>query len=247
MTKRDTSEDLPEEDLRKSEEDSMDEQLTKKVEELEGQVEALTAQLEKANKVAELTDAHKEFHKGLEEEAADEFLAKSAEERDELIKSAAEADETVEVDGFTMKKSVLGEESFAAMVALNEKLEKAKEEARLAEEKVELEQLRKRAAELEHLPADEEAKIAMLKAIDSIADEAQREAVLAGIKANNEKMQKAFEEVAHQSPKEESPSEQLDRMAKSRADSDGVSYTEAYAEVLQTAEGQALYEQVQSK
>lgn len=246
MTKRATNEVPPVEEPQAAEEVSMSDELTKKVEELEGQVEDLTKKLEKSASLLGLNDAQREFHKGLADEAAEKFVSATSDERDVMIKAAADADETVVIGDTEMKKSVLGDEAFAIIKQQAADLEKAQKDVEEATAKVVQEQLNKRAGELKHLPGTDEAKITLLKSVDSIEDETIRKSVLEVIKASNEDMAKAFEEKAHQAPEDAgTPEVQLGAMVKKYSEDNKVSEVEAFSKVLDTPEGAELYGKTQ--
>lgn len=208
-------------------------------------VEQLQKQLERSNKVAELSDAEKAHFKGLDAAGQDAFLAKSADERravlDEVAKRASEADPVVykTTNGIELRKSA--GEAFIAMARSNDALRKRNDE--LVESAAAAE-LRKRAeVELSHLPGDVEARVALLKSVEGIQDEAQRAAALNALKAQNLAMAKAFDVRGHGgSPLAKSTDDELDALAKKyQVDNPGVTYEKAYAAVLDTPAGQEIY------
>lgn len=210
----------------------------------EAKIAELEAQLKRTTSIAALNDAHKTHFTGLEGDAADEFLAKSADERqtviDGLEKASKEDDPVVytTADGIELRKST--GEAFIAIAKSNDALRKDNEELREGREQDALE---KRAdVELSHLPGTVQDRAAMLKAIDGIEDEDKRKAAHSALKAQNESMAKAFETAGvNDAPAPGSPDEELDRLAKAHSDKEGVTVEAAYAVVLETQVGKDLY------
>jgi hypothetical protein len=207
-------------------------------------VEQLQAQLARATKVAELTDAEKAHLGTLEGAPADEFLGKSAEERRAIVAKAAKSAEDSDpvayttVDGVELRKS-----AGAAVIALaksNDALRKDNDELRKRQQDAEFE---KRASmELKHLPGTVQERAAMLKAIDTIPDQAQRAAAHNALKANDVALSHAFK--SHGTsivPAVGSPDGELDTLAKEHAKEKGVTYEQAYGAVLKTDRGAELY------
>ena len=208
-------------------------------------VTALQKQLDRANAVIALRVAERAHYDGLDDEAArDAFVGKSADERKREIEAAAHAEQDADPvvyttgDGIELRKSA--GDALIAMAKKNDTI--AKENATLRAER-EQAALEKRAdAELSHLPGDVKTRAAMLRAIDAIDGDAQREAAHSALKANNAAMSKAFETIGHNGqPESGSPEDTLDKLAKAHAEKHSVSHAAAYAEVLKTDEGNALY------
>ena len=208
-------------------------------------VAALQKQLDRANAVIALSSAERAHYAALSDEAAqDAFLAKSADERQREVlagtQAAQDADPVVYTtrDGVELRKSA--GEALIAMAKSNDAI--AKENATLRAER-EQAALEKRAeAELSHLPGDVKTRSAMLRAIDAIDDDAQCEAAHNALKANNAAMSTAFETHGHNGHAELGDAEDgLEKLAKAYAEKHDVSHEAAYAEVLKTDEGKALY------
>ena len=210
-------------------------------------VAALQAQLARAQAVVALAAEERAHFDALPEDARTAFLAKSADGRrtelDAAVKAAADADPVVytTADGVALRKSA--GEAFIALAKSNDSLRKEADALRAERE---AERLEKRAEfELGHLPGDLKTRAAMLKAIGGIEDESLREAAHDALKAQNEAMSKAFETRGHGGePSPGSPDDQLDKLAKAHAEKQGVSYQAAYADVLTSAEGRALYAKI---
>ena len=172
----------------------------------------------------------------------DAFLAKSSDERDAVLKNLADADPVVytTTDGDELRKSA--GETVIKMAKRADDLAKqlAKQEA-LAKRA----ELEKRASdEFPNLRGETVEKAALLGAVESISDEAVRGKVTEMLKAHDAGLGKAFERQGTQSaPSDNSPSAQLDDLAKAYAKDNDVDITKAYDEVLKTAEGSRLYEE----
>lgn len=220
---------------------------TKSTEELESTVASLTERLELQGIVAGMNDGEREHFASLDETAKREFVAKGADERkaeiDAIAKAAEVADPVVytATDGTKIRKS-----DGAAMLSLTKRADAADKRAEVAEEKASSADLRKRADdELAYLPGTLDERTAMLKAVDSIEDEDERKAALKALKAGNAAMQKAFStggtSAGMGEDDESSAQGRLDSLVKRHADDNKVSEARAYDAVLKTAEGKALY------
>ena len=221
------------------------ESMTDKSTDTQPTVEELRDQLARAHAVVALNAGERAHFDALPEESRTAFLAKSTDGRrveiEALAKAAQDADPVVYTtdDGVELRKSA--GEAFIALAKSNDALRNEAEALRVEREQ---EQLEKRAAtELPHLPGDIKTRAAMLKAIDGIEDDSQREAARNALKAQNEALAKAFETQGHGGdPAPGSPDDQLDKLAKAHAEKNGVSYQTAYADVLTSEEGRALYD-----
>ena len=218
-----------------------DEQNTDATAGTEPTVAALQKQLDRANAVIALGSDERAHYDALSDEAAQEaFLVKSADGRRVEIAATQDADPVVytTADGVAIRKSA--GDAFIALAKSNDDLRKEADALRAEREQ---EALGKRAdVELSHLPGDVRVRAAMLKAMDDIPDPVQREAAHNVLKAQNAVMATAFETHGHGGqPPPGSPEEELDRLAKVQAEKDGTTLAVAYAKVLESAEGQALY------
>lgn len=250
-------------DLLNKREDSRSNSIEKEDNMSDEKIEAMAKRLERAEKVAELSDAEKVYFKTLETDKQDEFLAKADKERKADLKpfetDEAEKEEKAKTkkaaeaagDKVVVYKSRTGDEyfntddaRFVAQVKINddlaEKLEKS--DQRLADQAY-----AKRAKdELGHLPGDESAHIALLKSVDGIKDKDQREQALAALKAKNDQHGMVFKTIGQAGMTEiavekGSAEDQLDELAKKRATADNTDFHTAYAKVCETPEGAQLY------
>lgn len=188
----------------------------KKVADLEAQVATLT------KSVTDLTKAKDEA----EAKAAD--LAKAAD--------IAKNDEVLKVGETEVRKSAVGEATFAMFKAQQADLQKARDETDMAI-------LTKRAGdELGQLPGEAIAKAKVLKAINGMS--AEDKAVLdTMLKAGQAAIAKGFQKfgVVSGGANADNPTAKLDTLAKAKAEKDSISFAKAYTAVLDTEEGKRLY------
>lgn len=193
----------------------------KKVADLEAQVATLTKSL---------TDLTK---------AKDEAEAKVA----DLTKAAdiAKNDEVLKVGETEVRKSAVGEATFAMFKAQQADLQKARDETDMAI-------LTKCASdELGQLPGEAIAKAKVLKAIAKMSDEDK--AVLdTMLKAGQAAIAKGFTKfgVVSGGANADNPAGKLDALAKAKAEKDSISFAKAYDAVLKTEEGSRLYAETRS-
>lgn len=214
---------------------------------VEKKLEDTQAELKKAQALAEMNDVTKAFYKDLPDSEKAKFIAKSAEERAELIQRAKEDDPVVykAKDGTEYRKS-----DDSRMVDLAKKADKALTIAKEATERAENEAFAKRAKDLSYLPGSKEVKVALLKAIDGIEDAELKKGASEILTAGNENLKKAFETLGTEGtgPHDETnPVNRLNALAKARADEKGISFEKAYTEVLESSEGKELYSQIETR
>lgn len=216
------------------------------------ELDALKAQIETLTAVNALTGDVRKHYDGL---ASDEdrkaFLAKSADDRkaevDEAIAKAADADPVIykASDGSEYRKS-----DDPRLIAMAKQADEDRKARKAAEDRAADADLRKRAADLEHIPGDEDTRVEMLKAIDAIPDETARDNALKALKAQNDAMASAFQERGHRSGTstvvekggEAGDAErELNELAEKRAKDDNVTFEQAYAQVIKSREGRQLY------
>lgn len=206
---------------------------------------ALKAKVARMEKRDALTADLRKHYDALDtDEARDAFLAKDASAQKVELEKAAGDDPVVytTLDGYDIRKS-----ADPALVAMAKRADEDRRSAALekaARQNIELE---KRAeTELGKLGGTMAGKKALLKAIDSIEDEDVRKSaqeVLGSATAVADKGD-IFEKRGHGAAPtiEKSGAEgKLDQMATDLAKSKDISLEKAYAEVLDTSEGQKLY------
>lgn len=206
-------------------------------------LEAMQKRAERAEKLVELTDSQKAILAKLDERGKETFLALTPEKRqDEVAKAVALAADSnpvvhTDLDGNQFRKC-----DDPRLVMLSKRAD-AERTARLdAEKVVRLERLQKRAADLKHLPGDQETKVALLEAIESIPL-GRREKVEQLLKAQDNGLAAAFRTsgVAGQ-PSSDKPESQLDAMAKElRRQDPKLTEEQAMVKAMFTPEGKALY------
>ena len=237
----------------KREEQVMDpklEKITKDPAKFAKKLEDAEAEIERWKAKYSMTDAQREVYKAFskDEDKAD-FLAKSHAERDELVAKANQANPiVVELDGVQYRKN--------DDPRLIQMAKRSKEQAdALAKRDAELEhaKLEKRVStEMQYLPGEAPAKVALLKAALAIADEPTRNAALQILAAHNTAMKAAFATVGHVAKTGENATleqqlEQLAQTTKLNAEKVGksMSIEEARGAVMGTPEGRALYNQIE--
>lgn len=206
-------------------------ELQKKLDDSEAKVTQLGVDLKKSQRVGKLRDAHRVHYNKLKGDAADEFLAKTETERDQVILDIAKGDPVIYEAGDGTKYRKSDDER---MVAMAKKLDKQAEDFKKSEEARQELEYSKRAAELEHLPGKAETHVVMLKQIDAIQDETVRTAALEVLKAKNSAMSGNFTTVGTSEVSKVvsgNASDELEGLAKSYAEKNDVSYLDAYEKV----------------
>jgi hypothetical protein len=203
--------------------------------------EELAKRLERSEKMASMNDAQKAHFTKLSKDAQEEFLALTPEARAQAVEEVTKADAIVYTsdDGTTFRKS-----DSPALVAMAKRAD-ASERARVQAEKLaKRERLAKRAAELVNLPGEEDAKIALLEAVETLPAD-QQKAVGEILKAHNDRMKGAFQTVGKSGGDKaaaDSREEKLEKLAKSIQKAEPkLSFEQAYVRALDTEEGQEIY------
>lgn len=206
----------------------------------EERIADLEKRLAEQTALASMTDGERAHLATLKGADAEAFRAATPEQRAATVEAAKAADAVVykAADGTVYRKS-----DDARVVELAKRSDTFAAEAAKAREERELEVLKARAGrEIPHLPGSEDARVALLKAVDSIADEKLRGEVLASIKASDAGLGEAFKRAGvGGQPAEDSPEAKLDALAKKHAQEKGMTFERAYAEVAKSAEGSALF------
>lgn len=208
------------------------------------QHEAIQAELQLAKAYGALTDAQKAYAADLPEgDERNAFIQKSDAEREAIVEKATAEDPVVytRLDGTELRKSAGDLVIQLAKDADESKRELLAEKAARSQDR-----LQKRAdSELANLPGESVAKVALLRAVEGISDEAVRKQVDGLLKAANERGSAAFEQLgtAAKSADIGDAEAKLDELAHKRANENGEDFHKAYAEVLGTPEGRALYAQ----
>lgn len=208
------------------------------------QLDAEKARADRAEKMAELTDEQKSFHKDLGESEQESFLQLDADGRQSEVDKSKADDPVVykDLEGNEYRKS--DDQRVVSAVKRADKAEKtATEERELRKDG----ELSKRAAKLTFVKGKDEIKVALLKAIDGIEDEDLRKGALEIIEAANSGMKQAFEKrgTAFGTDPEAGDAEaKLEKMAEEYKKTHSVTIEKARAEILMTEEGAELANEV---
>ena len=205
-----------------------------------------TKRAERAENVVGLQDEHREHFDDLDTGAQDEFLAKSASDRDAEIevRKAADPVEYTTTDGLEIRKSA----GVAVITAIRKSDEVAKQNEVLKAERAQT-ALEKRAGEnLAHLPGELATHAEILRQLDAIEDETVRKAAHEAVKAGSSAMQTVFKANGHMATAmPESAQGKLDALVKSYAKEHNVTEAQATNKVLETPEGAALYDEADAQ
>lgn len=200
-----------------------------------------------------LTEAQHAHYSKLSGEGAEAFLAKSASDRDAIVKAAADADPIVfkGESGIEVRKS--HGDLVLQLAKQNDAMAKAaKEQAdAIAKAKADLEteQLTKRAAaDIGNLAGETAHKVAALRALDSITDQAAREGAIRMLKSADEFAKAANKApgVNPETPAPDGPKAQFDALVAKHATDNKVDERTARLAVVKTAEGRALYTEIEN-
>ena len=220
-------------------------ELTEKNEDLQNQIESLNKKLETANQIGVLTDAHKTYFQTLDDAGKEEFLGKSDKERDAVLDALKTDDPVVytAIDGSVFKKS--DDPRLIEMVKRSDKNER--ELAKAKTEKENMAFAKRAKEEFNHLPGNEAAQVALLKAVSKIEDQELRTDAEKILKAHSEKFDDAFKTFGSSGDGgDQTTTEKLDALAKKYADENSMSFSKAYLKVLETEAGQQLYNDLHS-
>jgi hypothetical protein len=183
-------------------------------------IEKLSQERDEALLLAKMTDAEKEHCKDMAPEDKLAFLNKKPEEKEKEVAKRAEGDESVVIEGQTIKKSAVGEGTFLMMKAQAARI--AKTEENLAKEKDarETAEFEKQADEkYAHVPGTTEERGAILKAVTAM-DEPLRKS-FEKVLEQSEKLAKAgFEKIGHGGGREPAGSGQGREISKTVRDFD---------------------------
>lgn len=171
--------------------------LEKKLADMQASLDAEIAKREDAEAVAKMSDEEKAYMSRLDDEKAAAFRKLSADERAKAMKVAKAADETVVIDGETVAKSAVGDQTFAILKAQAARMEAIEKQAKADRDAAELATLEKRAStEFSALPGTPAELAQVLKAVNTLdGDIAKR--VESILKAANATAQEAFVTKGH--------------------------------------------------
>ena len=217
-----------------------------KSDETSANVTELEKKLSRANAIVALNAECRKYYNSLDDSEQDEYLELNPSEQMEQVKKElkkqAEADPVVYTtsDGVELRKSA-GEAAIAlakrvdAITKENAELRKNREDSRF-------ERIAK--DELSKLPGELNTHISIVRALETIENEDTRKAAFDVIKAHNEAFTQAQKTIGKTSSNDEvaSDDEKLVQKAKKMAKDDDIPFAEAYASILDTAEGRSYYE-----
>lgn len=205
-------------------------------------LEALQKRAERAERLAELTDAQRALFAKMDQKEQDRFLTLKPEQRQSEVEKAAEKDSVVytDLDGQSFRKS-----DDPRLVAMAKRADEDRKARLGAEAQSRVERLQKRASEeLKNLPGTAEDKALLLGAVETIPAE-KRGAIEAILKAHNANLSKAFETLGTSNvPAAGTPEGEIEAIAKRiRVENPKLSPAQAYVKALETPEGRQLYTQ----
>lgn len=215
------------------------------IEKLTAQVAELQKSLDEAQALAKMSDDEKMHMAKMGDKDKAAFMAMSPEERKKKMMMSKRDDETIEVAGQTISKSVVGDQMFAIMKAQDAQLKANQEAIAKAQEAAEMATLTKRASEeFSHVPGTAEEVAALLKFAKGMPEGVQT--TLGNLmKSYEQTIAKAFESQGHAhvaSPVMKSATEQVETLAKAYAEKNSVDYSTAYSKVIE--QNPALYDQM---
>ena len=176
------------------------EEATKALNEASDALEKLTKERDEAIAIAKLSSEERDYCADMSAEDKSSFMAKAPEDRKKDMEKKAEGDESVTIEGSTIKKSVVGEGVFTVLKAQAEK------QADLAK-KLQAEQDIRKKAEFEkraddkyaHVPGTTEERGKVLKAIDDMPEDIRK--LFEKVLEQSEKLAKAgFDKIGSADP-----------------------------------------------
>ena len=204
----------------------------------EQEIALLKSQLAEAVALGSMNDTQKAHYQTITDETEKSAFAKmSASDRDATVEILKQADETYETaSGTTLKKSAVGAEVFAMLKSQDEELVKMRND-NLTTQFVKAAQ----SDANKHLPGEDLAKASALRAIDGLPAEVKK-TIGEMLSAGNAALGQEFTVKASAHTVMKVGEDKLDSLAKAHASEHNVSYSKAYEAVMNTPEGQALYE-----
>lgn len=137
------------------------------------------AEAEKATRKAAMTEKEKAHTATMSDGDADDFMKKPKEDREAAMAKAAAGDEVLKANGVEIRKSVVGEATFAFMKGQQDQLDRqALALTKAAEHAADATFAKRAVEELAHTSGTVEERAAMLKGIDSISDPVAKAAAL---------------------------------------------------------------------
>ena len=137
----------------------------------------------------------KYYHSLTDDKAKAEFLDLDRTAQQVMMRKSAEKDETIEVEGHTIRKSAVGAGVFAMFKAQAKKTaDLEKQVAEETDKRVEVELTKRAEEELAHLPGKLEDKVKLLKSLAKLPEE-EHETMKTMFKAANKTASLAFDRI----------------------------------------------------
>ena len=151
-------------------------------------------------------------------------------------------DDTCTLNGVTVCKSVIGEEAFAGIIAMQKELAQSQHEALMKSLEVEVEK------SYPNLPGEMRDKAILLNSINQMPENIAKMAKEYLSKANDNLGEVLEKSVGSSKPgadvtAKKEAEQKLDALAKEIIEKDGLSFGDAYVKALNTPEGTKLYDQ----
>lgn len=212
----------------------MEDDTMSELDDLKTQVADLTKKLEESEAIAKMSDDEKMYMAKMSPEDKAKFMSMSAEERKKKMGMMKRDDESIEVAGQTVSKSVVGDAMFEILKAQDAQLKANQDAIAKAQDAALTATLTKRADdEFGHLVGKSEDIAELLKAAGSMSETAKTtlEAIM---KSAEEMASKAFTKrgISNGGDVEKSATEKVDTLAKAYATEKSVDYATAYTHVL---------------
>jgi hypothetical protein len=202
---------------------------------LKSQLADLTKKLEVAELIAKMGDDEKDYMKAMDDKDRAAFMALAAEDRQAKMKVSKAAEETLVVDGTTVRKSLVGEGVFAVLKSQQAAIELQRAEITKAKDEAELATLTKRAADdFGHLVGTDAEKAAVLKAVAALP-ESVRNTAEAILTAAEELSKAAFKTEGHKNGtgrQNGTATDELETLTKAHMADHSVDYVTAYTAVI---------------
>lgn len=223
-------------------------------------LETATAELAIAKALASMTDVQKAYHADLAKSDAGKakaFLDMKAEDKDAEVKKAASGDETVTLEGRTISKRAVGEDTFAILKGQAARIEANEAEIRKANEAAATATFEKAASEhYKHLAGTVAERGAVLKYLSLAPDDVKKsaETILKAAQAASEfaftkrgtSVHKSGESLEGQGGEPTTAGEKLTKMASDLVakSTTPITFAKAYDQVIQA--NPDLYEEATS-
>lgn len=208
--------------------------------------DAMTKRAESAEKLLELNDGQRAYHKNLEGDASETFLTLSDDARQKLVDAeVAKTNEENAVvytadDGTEFRKN-----DDPRLVTMAKKSDKQDAEIKKSRGETEQASFEKRASEdLSHTTGEQVEKVALLKAVAGITDADLRgkvETILRAADGAFKKLQEATGTSIAPTGDDADPADQLEALAKRIETDEKIPYLDAYDKAVNSDEGKRLY------